>query len=215
MKIGFIDHYDSFSFNVIDWLCGEDEGLELVHVYCDDGDGMAGLLQGEMPVVLSPGPKSPRDVPLSCEVVRAILGKVPILGVCLGHQILAYVLGGEIVQCRRPEHGVVQKINVIGHHPVFEGLIHPVEMAVYNSLCVALRNLGKSVKVLAVNEFDEIQALSYVLGSYEAIGLQFHPESFLSCDGRKIARNWLRYCRWSTNISTKATQQPQAARSDQ
>lgn len=193
MKIAFIDHYDSFSFNVIDWLqTAGSSSLTIEYVPYDDTAKMLRLVREPMPVVVSPGPKRPEDVPQTLEVISALWGKVPLLGICLGHQIFGHLMGATIERCPRPIHGATKNMHILKPHPIFAGVGEFASMATYNSLYVCREGLQSPVQILAVDEDDQIQAMSCLAdGAAPAIGLQFHPESFLSKSGSCIAKNWL------------------------
>ena len=118
-KVYFIDHYDSFSFNLMDWIAESLPGYELVRVVFDDLDKMNQLLELDSPLIISPGPNHPKDVKPTLDLVSKKVGNVPILGVCLGHQILAYINGYEIVKSRNPFHGSKRKIEFISSREFF------------------------------------------------------------------------------------------------
>lgn len=198
MKIAFIDHYDSFSFNVLDWLyrSGIDKN-EVLYVRCDDQMGLAEAKKLKIPLLISPGPHQPKDVPLTVDLVRSSLGIVPILGVCLGHQILGYVGGAEIVPAKDPWHGSVQKIKIISEEAIFAGLPSAFNVACYNSLVVDGKSISQSNKwkILAENNHGEVMAMMNVGTHAPAWSVQFHPESFMSEFGAEMASNWTNACK--------------------
>lgn len=193
MEIAFIDHYDSFSFNVIDWLKGSSDNVTIKHVYYDDAAAMLALLHSPMPLVLSPGPKAPEDAPQTLEIINSFLEKAPILGICLGHQMLCKVAGASVVRCADPVHGEVKDTAILDHEGIFRGLPLVAKFASYNSLCIDPNTLPANIKILAKTAANEIQAVQVTTASNNpVIGLQFHPESFLSEFSKEIAENWLK-----------------------
>src|SRR5688572_30515727 len=98
MRVALIDHYDSFTFNVLDWLAAGTPPLDVRYVAGDDAAALAALASAPCPLVLSPGPRAPADAPATLSLLQALLGKVPILGVCLGHQMLAHAAGAAVVR---------------------------------------------------------------------------------------------------------------------
>jgi anthranilate synthase/aminodeoxychorismate synthase-like glutamine amidotransferase len=194
MEIAFIDHYDSFSFNVIDWLRSSTDGrVDVQHLYYDDCDAMQGLLKRPRPVVLSPGPKAPDDAPQTLEIVNSLLEKSPILGICLGHQMICKVFGGRLLRCTYPSHGEARDTLILRQEGIFRGLPPRAKFASYNSLCVDPESLPNSAEILAETLSGELQAVRFETQSGNpVIGLQFHPESFLSDYGKVIVENWLK-----------------------
>ncbi|WP_176737063.1 aminodeoxychorismate/anthranilate synthase component II [Oligoflexus tunisiensis] len=186
MQVCFLDHYDSFSFNLIDWLFS-DTGLELVYKAYDT-PGVAEALRAQpMPLVLSPGPKDPLVLPETMSIVREQLGKVPIFGICLGHQCLGLALGGCIARARHPFHGSAQRIDIAGHSQFLNELPADAQVARYNSLVV--KDLPGTLAT-AWNADQEIEALEDFTGRQPVIGVQFHPESFLSVGVESLKRKW-------------------------
>lgn len=192
LKLAFIDHYDSFSFNVLDWLyrSGIDKH-EVLFLRCDDQDGLVEAKNLKIPLLISPGPHQPKDVPLTVELVRNSLGIVPVLGICLGHQILGYVGGAGIKPAKDPWHGSVQKIHILSAEAIFAGLPSSIEAASYNSLVVDRTGLSSDWKVLAENSFGEVMGMMRTGPGAPAWSVQFHPESFMSGHAEAMAANWL------------------------
>ena len=187
MDVLFIDHYDSFSFNLIDWLQEALPDSNIIRVPHDDVVAVTKELSTPKPIILSPGPKSPEEVEMSLRVARDFLGQVPILGVCLGHQILGTILGGRIVRSVAPFHGSSRKIVSKSESKVFFG--KPMSVATYNSLVVDRGSVDEKF-VAAENMFGEIEALEFMEGVFPAVGLQFHPESFLSENTKCLGKYW-------------------------
>lgn len=193
MRLALIDHYDSFSWNVLDWLVGpRHERVEVMHVAWDDREAIAAVEEQGLPLVLSPGPGSPVAAKTSCELVARNLGRVPILGVCLGHQILAYVSGAPIVRAKAPFHGTRKIIQVVPDD-ILAGLPPQIEVATYNSLVVAAGDLPAPWQVRAWSAEDgDLQAMARLVeGQAPAFGLQFHPESFMSQGAAQIRGNFI------------------------
>ncbi len=193
MRLALIDHYDSFTFNVIDWLTNGPEGVVVDYIAGDDEPALKALLADPRPLVLSPGPKRPEDAPLTLAVTKKLLGKVPILGVCLGHQLLAVGAGAAVYPCLDPFHGSTRRIFAEPGDLLFAGLpATGFTAAVYNSLVVDPRTLPPPWQVTARCDQGEVQAIAYrPAGVAPAVGIQFHPESFLSDGGQLLRTNWL------------------------
>jgi anthranilate synthase/aminodeoxychorismate synthase-like glutamine amidotransferase len=193
LEFYFIDHYDSFSFNVVDWLCGNDCEIRVRHIQFDDTEAMAAIVRNPLPVVISPGPRHPVYAESTMTVVEKLLGHVPILGICLGHQILGTLGGFPVVRSAEPFHGSALEISVLESGNLFTGLPSKFMAATYNSLIVgAADSFPADWRVAAVNTAGEIQALTWKMpGKFPAFGIQFHPESFLTEYGAILRKNWL------------------------
>lgn len=139
-------------------------------------------------IVISPGPGRPEDAGISCEVIRKFADKIPIFGVCLGHQCLGYVWGARIVQASRLMHG---KTSMIYHNArdIFKNIPNPFEATRYHSLIVSNRNLPSVLKIIAWTREDEIMGLKHK--DFSVWGVQFHPESILTRSGKTILSNFL------------------------
>jgi len=182
-----IDNYDSFTYNLVQYL-GE-LGEQLV-VYRNDKISLAEIekLKPEK-IVISPGPKSPEDAGLSNEIIVHFAGKIPILGVCLGHQCIGHVFGGEVVRAKRLMHG---KTSMIYHKNkgLFKGLPNPFEGTRYHSLIVKRETLPKCLEITAWTKEKEIMGLKH--RKYNIHGIQFHPESILTKKGKELLKNFLK-----------------------
>ena len=181
-----IDNYDSFTYNLVQYL--SELGEELL-VKRNDQIALEEIEQlGPTSIVISPGPGRPCDAGVSNDVIRTFAGSIPILGVCLGHQCLGEVFGGEVVRAKRPMHG---KISRIYHtrQALFQGLPNPFEATRYHSLLVKRDTLPGDLAVTAWTAEREIMGLRHK--RFPAYGVQFHPESILTTVGKEILKNFL------------------------
>ena len=181
-----IDNYDSFTYNLVQYL--QELGCE-VEVYRNDAitaEGIGAL--GPEAIVISPGPKTPDDAGVTLAAVRSLSGKVPILGVCLGHQAIGQAFGGRVVRAPTLMHG---KTSLIEHdgRTIFEGLPNPFEATRYHSLVVDPKSVPSDLEVSATAEGGVIMGLRH--RSHPTEGVQFHPESVLTPEGKKLLRNFL------------------------
>ena len=181
-----IDNYDSFTYNLVQYL-GE-FGEEIV-VKRNDKISVKELeaLNPES-IIVSPGPGSPKDAGISKEVIETFSGKVPILGVCLGHQCIAEVYGAEIVRGDRIMHGKVSPIIHEGE-TIFKDIPIPFMATRYHSLVAKPDTVKSPLKVIAWTEEDEIMGIRHE--EILVFGVQFHPESILTCEGKNILKNFL------------------------
>lgn len=186
-----IDNYDSFTYNLAQYLgeLGQD-----VRVERNDAITVAGISElSPEHIVLSPGPCTPNEAGVSMEVVREFAGKVPILGVCLGHQSIAQVFGAEIVRAEKVMHG---KISKIFHEEagLFAGLENPMSATRYHSLTVDPASLPDTLEVTAKTWNDEIMGIrhrGYAATKTPVEGVQFHPESIMTPDGLALLKNFI------------------------
>ena len=186
-----IDNYDSFTFNLVQYF---GELGEEVRVVRNDGitlEGIAGL--GPDRLVLSPGPCSPAEAGICVEAVRHFAGKLPLLGVCLGHQAMAAALGGQVVRARMQMHGKASTIQTDGQG-VYRGLPERFSVIRYHSLAIARDSLPAELEVTATTDDGEIMGVRHkaLAGTATPMeGVQFHPESILSEHGHAMLRNFL------------------------
>ena len=187
-----IDNYDSFTWNLVQRL-GEVAPHVPVEVHRNDritGDQIAARAPSH--IVISPGPCTPDEAGISCEVVRRFAGRMPILGVCLGHQSIGQVFGGTIVRAQRPMHGKVDSIEHSGQG-LFAGLPSPIEATRYHSLVIDPPTLPRDFEVdawsTAADGSREIMAIRH--RTLPVYGVQFHPESFLTPAGYDLLRGFL------------------------
>lgn len=181
-----IDNYDSFTYNLVQYL-GE-LGERLV-VFRNDKITISRIrrLKPER-IVVSPGPGRPEDAGESCEIIRIFSDRIPILGVCLGHQCIGEVFGAKIVRADRLMHG---KTSLIYHNSqtIFKGVENPFEATRYHSLIVKRDTLPASLEIIAETKSKEIMGLKHK--EFPLFGVQFHPESILTKAGKKILKNFL------------------------
>lgn len=182
-----IDNYDSFTYNLVQYLGELGADLEVVR---NDKVSVQELLNLRPErVVISPGPCTPREAGVSVETVRAFAGKVPILGVCLGHQCIGEAFGGRIVRAKRLMHGKTSWIRHNGRE-IFHGLEQPFEATRYHSLVIERESLPDCLEVIAESEDDgEIMGVRH--RELPIWGVQFHPESILTREGKKLLKNFL------------------------
>jgi len=182
-----IDNYDSFTFNLVQYL--ESLGKK-VRVFRNDQLTLAQIkaLKPER-IVISPGPGGPEDAGISCAVIKEFAGVLPILGVCLGHQCLAYSFGGRIVRAKKLMHG---KTSLIYHdgEGLFKGIPNPFTATRYHSLLVEKKSLPASLKITARTKEGEIMGLRHK--KFNLYGVQFHPESIMTSSGMDILANFLK-----------------------
>ncbi|AJR07282.1 aminodeoxychorismate/anthranilate synthase component II [Photobacterium gaetbulicola] len=186
-----IDNYDSFTYNLYQYFC--ELGAEVKVVRNDDIDiaGIEALAPSHL--VISPGPCTPNEAGISLAAIRHFAGKLPILGVCLGHQSIAQVFGGDVVRARQVMHGKTSPV-IHTDRSVFAGLNNPLTVTRYHSLVVKAETLPDCFEVTAWTEKDgvrdEIMGIRHKTLPIE--GVQFHPESVLTEQGHQLLANFLR-----------------------
>ncbi|MDD2752047.1 MAG: aminodeoxychorismate/anthranilate synthase component II [Candidatus Omnitrophica bacterium] len=181
-----IDNYDSFTYNLVQYLGAL--GAK-VKVFRNDKISIA-LIRKLAPqkIVISPGPGRPENAGVSCEVIKQFSGKIPILGVCLGHQAIGYAYGGKIIIAKKLMHG---KTSLIYHNQkdIFRKIPNPFEATRYHSLLVERKSLPACLEVTAWTKEKEIMSLKHK--KFPLWGVQFHPESILTKSGKDILQNFL------------------------
>ena len=181
-----IDNYDSFTYNLVQYL-GE-LGEELVVVRNDQTTVAKVRAMKPAAIVISPGPGTPREAGISNELIKTCAGKIPILGVCLGHQCIGEVFGGQVVRAQRLMHGKTSPIHHTGKE-IFQGLPNPFDATRYHSLLVRRERLPSVLAVTAWTKEGEIMGLRHK--KLPVWGVQFHPESILTKPGKELLRNFL------------------------
>jgi len=181
-----IDNYDSFTYNLVHYLA--ELGEEVV-VYRNDKIELEdiGKLDPEM-MVISPGPCTPKEAGISVDAIKEFAGRMPILGVCLGHQSVAYAYGGDIVQADRLLHGKTSEIHHDGKG-IYKNIPDPFEATRYHSLLVKKETLPDCFEITAWTDEDEIMGIRHKEHLIEAV--QFHPESILTKHGKDLLKNFI------------------------
>ena len=185
-----IDNYDSFTYNLVQYLGELGQQVRVVRndeVTVDD-------IEHILPeyIIISPGPCTPNEAGISLEVVRRLAGKIPILGVCLGHQAIGQAFGGKVIRAREVVHGRTARV-FHDDKGLFAGLPNPFEATRYHSLIVERSSLPDCLEITAKTWDEEIMGLRHKTMPVE--GVQFHPESFLTKVGKDLLRNFLRLAR--------------------
>ncbi|MDA0747932.1 MAG: aminodeoxychorismate/anthranilate synthase component II [bacterium] len=181
-----IDNYDSFTYNLVQYLGELGAKLEVCR---NDRVTVAEVVErGPEKIVVSPGPCTPNEAGISVELIRTVAGKIPILGVCLGHQSIGQAFGGKVVGAPAIMHGKVSQIHHDGK-TIFEGLSQPFTGTRYHSLIVHPDGLPDCLEVSAKTEDGVIMGLRHREFSVE--GVQFHPESILTTEGKRLLKNFL------------------------
>ena len=185
MKIVIIDNYDSFTYNLSHLV--KELGAE-VTVMRNDQFQLADL-EPYSKIILSPGPGIPSEAGLLLDVIRTYAGRKPILGVCLGHQAIGEVFGASLENLSHVFHGVATPCRIIADDPIFEGLDRTITVGRYHSWVVSTNGLPACLEVTAQSDEGQIMALRH--RDYEIHGIQFHPESVLTPEGRNIIKNFI------------------------
>jgi anthranilate synthase component 2 len=191
VRSAMIDNYDSFTYNLVQYLSELGAAVDVVR---NDATSARELVASRPDgVVISPGPGEPRDAGISVDVVRACADeRVPLLGVCLGHQSIGEAFGGRIVRARQVMHGKLSKIEHDGSG-VFRGLSSPFEATRYHSLVIDEATRPEVLDVIARTEDREIMGVRH--RELPIHGVQFHPESIMTGEGKNLLRNFLEACR--------------------
>ncbi len=181
-----IDNYDSFTYNLVQYLGELGQELRVARNDAVTVDEVRRLAPSS--IVISPGPGSPKDAGVSNELIREFAGTIPILGVCLGHQCIGEVFGGQIVRAGRLMHGKTSPI----HHDragIFKNLPNPFEATRYHSLLIRRETLPPELRVTAWTKEGEIMGVRHA--RHPIFGVQFHPESILTTVGKDVLQNFL------------------------
>ncbi len=181
-----IDNYDSFTYNLFQYLSELGQEIKVVR----NNEVTVSEIEHNLPeyIVISPGPCTPNEAGVSLSVIRQLAGRVPILGVCLGHQAIGQAFGGKVVRAKDVVHGKTSRI-FHDERGVFRGLPNPFEATRYHSLVVERQGLPECLEVTAKTWDEEIMGVRHKTLPVE--GVQFHPESFLTVVGKDLLRNFL------------------------
>ena len=185
MKIVIIDNYDSFTYNLSHLV--KELGAD-VTVFRNDKFILNEIEQYDK-IILSPGPGIPSEAGLLLHVIRTYRGRKPMLGVCLGHQAIGEVFGARLTNLSTVYHGVATEGTQYGNDPIFRGMPKRIIMGRYNSWVVDSTSLPECLEVTAMSDDGYIMALRH--RHYDIHGIQFHPESVLTPEGRQIVKHWL------------------------
>lgn len=186
MKIAVINNYDSFVYNIVHYLESFD-GVE-VEVFMNDKLDLEFLEEFDK-IVLSPGPGIPKEAGKLLEIIDVYKGKKSILGICLGHQAIAEYFGCDLINLKKPLHGTASQLHILESDYLWNDLKEPVSIGHYHSWCVNPKELSEVIVPTALDEFGNIMALRHVV--YDIRGIQFHPESVLTPQGKTIIKNWI------------------------
>ena len=186
MKIVIIDNYDSFTYNLAHLV--KELGVE-VTVYRNDQFELPQLEEFDK-IILSPGPGIPSEAGLLLDVIRTYAGKKPMLGVCLGHQAIGEAFGAKLTNLSDVFHGVATEGTQFGNDPIFEGLPKRIVMGRYHSWVVSKDGFPSCLEITAESDEGQVMALRHK--EYDIHGIQFHPESVLTTEGKTMLGNWLK-----------------------
>jgi para-aminobenzoate synthetase component II len=186
--IVLIDNYDSFTYNLVQYIGEFDSDILVFRNDKIDADGVKALNPDA--VVISPGPCTPNEAGNSCSIIDELAGTVPILGVCLGHQSIGQVFGGDVIRADHIMHG---KISAMTHsaNAIFEGIQTPFIATRYHSLIINRETCPDSLEIIAETDEGEIMAVAHK--EFPIWGLQFHPESILTECGKKLIKNFINF----------------------
>jgi len=182
-----IDNYDSFTYNLYQYIGKYDSDIRVVRNDKITLEEIEKLNPDQ--IIISPGPKAPKDAGISLDVIKSFYNKKPILGICLGHQSIGEAFGGEIVYAKKLYHGKTSKIEHSGTK-IFHGISQKTEVARYHSLAIETSTLSEEFEILALTEDNEIMAIAH--RKYPVIGVQFHPESICTVEGEKMIENFFK-----------------------
>ncbi len=185
-----IDNYDSFTYNLVQRFGEIDPGVDLEVVRNDRITVEEIEAKAPSHLIISPGPCTPREAGVSNEVIRAFAPRIPLLGVCLGHQCMGHTFGAEVVRADRIMHGKTSMIHHDGKG-LYQGVSNPFQATRYHSLVIRPGTLPEELDVVAQTEEGEIMGVRHK--TYPMEGVQYHPESFLTLEGIKLLKNFLQW----------------------
>lgn len=181
-----IDNYDSFVFNLVRYI--EELGEEVL-IYRNDKISVEEIKKLNIDgIIISPGPKSPKDAGISLDILNNFKGVKPILGICLGHQCIGYYFNNKVIKGREPVHGKISYINHNGKD-LFKGVKNPLRVTRYHSLIIDNENLNNDIEVTSYTEDNIIMGVRHK--TYPIYGVQFHPEAEMTEEGHKILENFI------------------------
>lgn len=183
-----IDNYDSFTYNLLQLAGSFDPDTRVVRNDRISVDEIIGMYPSHL--IISHGPGHPKDAGICRELVHRIKGLVPVLGICLGHQVICEAFGAAIVPAKQPVHGKQREIHIANGSRIFRGLPPVIKAGRYHSLAVRRSDLPEDLLVIAEDSEEEIMGVKH--RHYEIYGLQFHPESILTPHGALIMENFLK-----------------------
>ena len=189
-----IDNYDSFVYNLVRYFKELNEEIE---VYRNDKITLDEIEQGRYEgIIISPGPKNPKEAGVCLDIIDKFKDKIPILGICLGHQCIGYYFGGKIVKGNKPVHG---KLSEITHNNkgIFKDIKLPLTVTRYHSLIVSKDDFPDELEITAETSDNVIMGIKHKI--YPIYGLQYHPEAELSEEGHKILKNFILECKKDRN----------------
>lgn len=185
--IVLIDNYDSFTYNLVQYIGALEPDIRIIRNDACTPEEIEAM--HPQAIVISPGPGKPSDAGICIEAIRYFKNKIPILGVCLGHQAICEAFGGTVSYAKELMHGKSSMANIIEESPLFQGIGSPMKVARYHSLAAIRETLPKELKITAETEDGEVMAVEH--REYPVYGLQFHPESVLTPEGMKLIENFL------------------------
>lgn len=185
--IVLIDNYDSFSYNLYQLIGSVEPDVKVVRNDAYTVEEIE-VMKPEA-IILSPGPGKPSDAGICIEAIRYFAGKVPVFGVCLGHQAICEAFGGTVSYAKELMHGKQKEIHPIGENQLFQGLPETFPAARYHSLAALKEKLPEELKVTAESEDGEVMAVEHT--KYPIYGVQFHPESVMTPDGKIMIENFI------------------------
>lgn len=184
-----IDNYDSFTYNIVQYCL--ELGADLKIIRNDELSLEEIIALNPQKIIISPGPATPNDAGVCLEVIEHFSGKLPIFGICLGHQAIAQVFGAKIIRAKKMMHGKTSQIKVTNDTKIFESLPKEFTQTRYHSLIVEKENLPKDI-IVTSRSLDDDEIMSLEIKNKSIYGVQFHPESIMSEHGHKIIDNFLK-----------------------
>ena len=185
-----IDNYDSFVYNLVRYFNELEEEIEVVR---NDNISLEDIAEKKYSgIVISPGPKNPKEAGMSLKIIEKFKGRIPILGICLGHQCIGHAFGGKIVKGREPMHGKISSVNH-KNQGIFKNLNNPLKVTRYHSLVISKENIPDELIVTAESEDGCVMGIQHK--TYPIYGVQFHPEAHLTEQGHELLKNFIEECR--------------------